>query len=977
MRRWDRVKALFHECQDLDPPARAAWLDAYSADDAELRAEVEGLLRAQARPAQIFARDGSALLQTLIDDDVRPEDFAGRRIGSYRVLRLLGEGGMGQVFLAERQDGDFAQQVALKRMRGDFAGAETRARFLREREILARLVHPHVAQLHDGGVADDGSPYFTLEYVAGEPITRWCDARRLDVRARLALLLQVCSAVAYAHRNLVVHRDLKPSNILVTDEGAVKLLDFGIAKLLETGAEPGLTGTQATMMTREYAAPEQVLGEPITTATDVYALGVLTYELLTGHLPYPKAEAGQTSFAKAIVEYPPEPLGLAWRRAMPPPKDGDEARSSASIAAARAATPDTLRRTLRGDLERIVARALEKSPEARYPTVGTFADDLRAVLEGRPIVGGTRSYRLRKFVRRHWLPLAVGAMAVLAIVAGAAVIAFEARERERAAERALHEAETTAAVKDFLLGLFAGADPRANAGRQVSVRDLLDKGAEHIDKDLSAQPAQQAELKATLGGIYSRLSLYPQAIKLDEEAIAGLDAGGGQAKLAALTVLDLAQSVRANGDGARARKLLDDALARFDALPSPPPDKIIRVLYLRAFVSIGAHRFDDALADANRAESMARRMPDRPEALGDALQAKASSQWGLHAYKDAESELGEAIEAHTKAGSNYKMALGADWQTLALIHSETGRYAEALDLNEKALANARSVMGERHSYVAQMTVSTANDLYHLGQYAEAERRLRLAIATQRELLAPDNPYLGESQNALANVLVRERRYDEAAQAYAAAREVWLKRYGPDFSYVIGVRSDLAMIALAQGRIADAEKDLRDVLAKRKAAHETDVAIDEARLGEAERRNGELNTAIANDTAALGHAAAIHGDGSWEHALAQRYLGTALADAGRLDEAEANLRAAIAFYDGLVGAGDHPLAAATRLTLGEVLARRPASRADGIAMVEHAAGQDERLFGPDDVRTNEARTLLADLRAGKTKASTTMLAMADP
>jgi serine/threonine-protein kinase len=976
MPRWDHVKTLFLEAQDLPDGERASWLAAACGDDASLRDEVEALLHAQAKPAPIFAKNGSGLLDRLLDDDVQPEDFAGRRIGAYKLLKLIGQGGMGQVFLAEREDGDFSQRVALKRMRGDFAGAETRARFLREREILARLVHPHVAQLHDGGVAEDGSPYFTLEYVAGEPITRWCDARQLDVRARIALLLQVCSAVAYAHRNLVVHRDLKPSNILVTDEGAVKLLDFGIAKLLEASPEPGLTGTQATVMTREYAAPEQVLGEPITTTTDVYSLGVLTYELLTGHLPYPKAEAGQTSYAKAIVEYPPEPLGLAIRRAVPPAKDG-EPRSNASIAAARAATPETLRRALRGDLERIVARALEKSPEARYPTIGAFADDLRAALEGRPIVGGTRSYRVRKFVRRHWLPLSAVATAIIAVIAGAAVIAFEARERERAAERALREAETTAAVKDFLLGLFAGADPRANAGKQVSVRDLLDKGAEHIDKDLSAQPALQSELKATLGGIYSRLSLYPQAIKLDEEAIAGLDTAGEHARLAALTELDLAQSVRANGDGVRARALLDDALARLDALPSPPPDNIVRVLYLRAFVSIGAHRFDDALADANRAESMAREHPEHPEMLGEALQAKASAQWGLHAYKDAESELKEAIESHTKAGPGFNMALGADWQTLALIYSETGRYAEALELNEKALANARSVMGEQHTYVAQLTVSTANDLFHLGRYTESERRLRQAIATQRELLPPDSPYLGESQDALANVLVRQRRYDDAEHAYGAAREVWLKRFGADFSYVIGVRSDLAMIALARGNVVDAEKELGDVLAKRKAARETDIAIDEARLGEAERRNGEASSAIASDTAALAAAVAIHGDKSWEHALAQRYLGTALADAGRFDEAEANLRAAIAFYDGLVGTGDHPLAAATRLTLGEMLARQPASRTDGIATVQRAAEQDERLFGASDARTNEARVLLAELRAGKPRTSTSMLAMVDP
>ena len=539
----------------------------------------------------------------------------------------------------------------------------------------------------------------------------------------------------------------------------------------------------------------------------------------------------------------------------------------------------------------------------------------------------------------------------------------------------MREAETTAAVKDFLLGLFAGADPRANGGKQVSVRDVLDKGAEHIDKDLDAQPALQAELKATLGGIYSRLSLYPQAIKLDEEAIAGLDAAGGQDQLAALTELDLAQSVRANGDGARAKTLLDETLKRFDALPSPPPDKIVRVLYMRSFVATGAHHFDEALADANRAESIARAHPERPEVLGDALHAKASAQWGRHAYKDAEAELKEAIDRHAKAGPAFKMALGADRQTLALIYSETGRYAESLELNEKALANARAVMGERHTYVAQMIVATANDLRYLGQYAEAERRLRQAIATQHELLPPDSPYLGESQDALGSVLVAERHYDEAGQVYAAAREVWTKRYGADYSNVVSVRSELAMITLSQGGIDDAEKALRDVLAAREAAHETDIALDEARLGETERRHGELDAAIASGTAALAAAKAIHGETSWEYALAQRYLGTALADAGRFDEAAANLRAAIAFYDGLVGAGDHPLAAATRLTLGEMLARQPGSHAEGIAMIAHAAEQRERLFGADDVRTTEARARLAELRAGKA-APGAMLAMSD-
>jgi serine/threonine-protein kinase len=972
MQRWDRLKDLFLRSQDLAPEARTAWLADACADDPTLRDEVEALLRAQSRPAPIFRHDGNDLLGTLLEDDIRPEDFAGRRIGAYRVLRLLGEGGMGQVFLAERDDGDFAQRVALKRIRADFAGTETRLRFLREREILARLVHPHVAQLHDGGLADDGTPYFTLEYVEGEPITRYCDARKLDVRARLELLLQVCSAVAYAHRNLVVHRDLKPSNILVTHDGIVKLLDFGIAKLLEAGPAAGLTGTQAAVMTREYAAPEQVLGDVITTATDVYALGVLTYELLTGRLPYPKAEAGQTSFAKAIVEHAPEPLSLALRRNT---IAEDDQRTVDSIAAARGATPPALRRLLRGDLERIVFRALEKLPEARYPTVGAFADDLRAVLEGRPILDGTRGDRVRKFVRRHWLALAASATALLVVLGGAGAIAFEARERAREAERALRETATTAAVKDFLLGLFAGADPRANAGKQVSVRDLLDKGAEHIDKDLSAQPALQAELEATLGGIYSRLGLYPQAIALQERSMKGLDASGGRDALAASTELDLATTVRSTGDTARAKTLLSETIARFEALPGPPDPKLVRAFYLRAFAAISARTFDDALADADRAERIARMHPEQPELLADALHAKASAQWGVHDYKDAEAELKEAIEIHRAHGNH--VALGSDQQTLALIYSETGRYREALALNEDVLAQARSVMGERHPYVAHVMVSTGNDLYSLGRYAEAEKRLRQAYATQRELLETDSPYFAETQEALGSVLMQERRYDEAEQSYVLARDIWSKRYGANYGYAIGTRSSLAWIALSRGQVAAAEQALRQILADRETIHDTDVAVDEARLGEAERRNGETDAALASEQVALSNATGIHGATSWESAIAERYLGLALADAGRLDQAETNLRAAIAYYDGLVDGSDHPLAATTRLVLGEVMARRTTEHADAIKTVERATQQRERLFGASDARAQEARALLVDLRTGKARTTASALAMTDP
>ncbi|HKE49032.1 MAG TPA: serine/threonine-protein kinase, partial [Rhodanobacteraceae bacterium] len=928
MSRWERVKTLFAEGRDVPAAARGAWLAQACQDDPALRDEVEALLRAHDDPTSLLSGDGSDLLDKLIAEDEPADALIGTRIGPYRLLRLVGEGGMGQVFLAERRDGDFSQRVALKRIRGDFGGAEAHVRFLREREILARLVHPHIAQLHDGGLAADGLPYFTLEYVDGVPITRYCDARALDLRTRLALMLQVCAAVAYAHRSLVVHRDLKPSNILVDDEGQVKLLDFGIAKLIEDAPGTTLTGTHAGVMTREYAAPEQVLGEPITTATDVYALGVLTYEILTGRMPYPDAEAGRVGYAKAIVEQPPTLPSHVLRK----PLDGDSprARPAETIAAQRATTAPQLQRTLRGDLDRVLLRALEKSPDARYPTVGAFADDLRAYLDGRPLRGGTRAYRVRKFARRHWLPLAATATAALAVLLGSTIVAFEARERANAAERALREAETTAAVKDFLLGLFAGADPRQNAGKTPGVRDLLDKGALHIDHDLGAQPALQAELKGVLGGIYSRLGLYPQAMKLQEDAIAGLDRAGGQETLAAITVLDYATTVRASGDPERARPILSESIARFDALPSPPLGRLVYALYLRAFVAIGEHRFDDALVDAGRAESIARAHPDKPSMLGDALHAKASAQWGLHDYKDAEVELKEAIEKHVAAGPTSRMAAGADRQTLALIYSETGRYDEALPLTEAVLANAREVMGEKHPYVAQAMVATANDLFNLGRYAEAEQRLRAALAMQRELLAPDSYYFADTLRALGIVLFEERKLDEAESSLVQAKDLLTKRYGADYSNVLDVQSALAMVALARGRADAAEGALRRLVADRERTHDTNVAMDKARLAEAERRNGRVDAAIADAGAALANATEIHGAKSWEAATAQRSLGLALADAGRTDEAATALRAAIAYYDGLAPGGDHPLAATTRLALGEVLARGPSTHAEGLA-----------------------------------------------
>ena len=351
--RWQRIKQLFHEAQQVPDDRRHAWAVKTCGDDAALLDELLVLLAPPKMTSDIFDIGLPRALDRMVPSG-SAADRNGERIGAWRLLRLLGEGGMGRVYLAERAQGDFAQHVALKLVRAELINASVRERFVHERSVLARLQHPNIAQLHDGGVADDGAPYFTLEFVEGEPITRFCDKHALGLRARLELVKQVCAAVIYAHRNLIVHRDLKPSNIFVSDDGVVKLLDFGIAKALTPDVEAADTATQSRLMTPQYAAPEQVLGEPVTTATDVYAIGVLIYELVSGRLPYARADAGATTWSKAAVEEPPEPV---WRAPSRSAVTHDASPGDA-LAQSRGVSLPALRRALRGDLDRILQRAL-------------------------------------------------------------------------------------------------------------------------------------------------------------------------------------------------------------------------------------------------------------------------------------------------------------------------------------------------------------------------------------------------------------------------------------------------------------------------------------------------------------------------------------------------------------------------------------------------------------------------------------------
>jgi serine/threonine-protein kinase len=496
-----RADDLFEAALEVAEAERGAWLERACGGDAALRHEVEELLAAHALSRGILDARAAA----------SPSAPGLRRIGPYRVHRELGRGGTGVVYLAERDDGQFRRLVAIKLLRGSPDAEELRSRFLAERQILASLDHPNIAQLLDAGVTDGQLPYLVMEYVEGLPITTYCDRHRLDVKARLRLFQSVCAAVHHAHRNLVIHRDLKPSNILVTASGQVKLLDFGIAKLQNPvlgGVPLAVTRTDVRVTTPEYASPEQVRGEPLSTASDIYALGVVLYELLTGSRPHGAPGGGSAGELAGLIDArePVRPsMAVALRQGGAEDGRGgaDGALTPAAVAAARDTTPERLSRALKGDLDAIVMMALRSEPSRRYGSADLLAEDVRRYLEGQPVLAhkGSRRYYARKYLERHRAVAAVAALAALSLASGAGLAVWQAgvarTERDRAelaraeteaaprqAEQALRHSEEVTA---FLVGLFEAGDPAASAGDLVTARDLLGRGMARIEA-LSGSP---------------------------------------------------------------------------------------------------------------------------------------------------------------------------------------------------------------------------------------------------------------------------------------------------------------------------------------------------------------------------------------------------------------------------------------------------------------------------------------------------------
>ncbi len=775
--RWQRLAPLLDEALDLPPTARAAFLDVTcvgpdGTPDAALRTDLENLLAADEEAGDFLDDSAADWAATVLEDIERataePTLGVGEQVGPYRIVRAHGQGGMGTVYLAERADGQFEQQVALKLIRPGMGRHEILRRFLQERQILARLQHPNIARLLDGGITESGQPYFAMEFVDGEPITDYCDTRRLDLDERLHLFRAVAEAVAYAHRNLVVHRDLKPSNILVTTEGdgppTVKLLDFGIAKLLhETDSEDTLIETRAGLqvMTPEYAAPEQVRGDPVTTATDIYALGVALYELLTGHRPYYFERRSPAEIERVVCEQEPErPSAVVGRTQSVRLADGTmDTLTPSAVAAARATPENRLRRRLSGDLDTILLKALRKEPHRRYASAEVLVDDLRRYQAGHPVMARkeTVGYRVGKFVQRHRMGVATTLVVVGLIVAGL----MGTMTQTRAAAR---EAERTAAVKDFLVSLFELSDPAEGPGPEVSAQDLLTQGTARVEDELAGEPALQAEMMTVLGNIYVKQGNFEQAQSLLERALALRRSVYGPENA------EVAASLHALGEL---------ALDRSDFAAAEQQSRA--ALAMRQKV-LGAHHPDVAVTMGQLALALLRKGQ----------------------YDEAEPLFREALVI-SRAHHGYTHREVADLlNDFVLLRRAQGRYDDAERLARESLALYRMLLGDDHLTTATAMNNLATVLRDQDKLDEAEALYRQVLAINQKRLGEDHPYIATVTNNLASILIERGAYDEAEGLLQRVMALDLRKFGPKHRYIALVQRHLAEVNLARGDLGEAE-----------------------------------------------------------------------------------------------------------------------------------------------------------------------------
>lgn len=833
--RWQTIKRIFQSVLDVPEADRAAALDRLAEDDDELRAEVESLLANHQTDS--FIEPPNSIRVAAAMENAESKSRVGRMVGAYRLVRVLDAGGMGHVYLAERADGQFEKQVAVKVIRRSVDTPELRQRFQNEQRALAGLDHPNIAKLLDGGVTGDGLSYLVMEYVSGRPIDIYCDENRLDLHQRLTLFRTVCAAVHFAHQRLIVHRDLKPGNIFVTENGTPMLLDFGIAKLIDDEDADSAQTAPATMsfMTPQYASPEQIRGQRITTSTDVYSLGVILFELLTGQKPYRVQSSAPHELATIICEQPPVRPSTAVRttttRRRSQKTDGTQTIRAMGSDAVR------LRRRLAGDLDNIVLMALRKEPGRRYGSVEQFSEDIRRYLDGLPIIArkDTFTYRTAKFVRRN-RPAVIAAAVVVMSFVGGIIGTSVALVRVRDAK------DKTQLMNEYLQQMLAEANV-SETGRDMTLREVLDRAADRVGVDFASHPEIEAAVRETIGNAYVSLRHANKAIEQLERSLAlrrdvfgepsievarslhllsnaqliagdyktaedtsakGIDMRrkllGADDMETARMLSDLAVIVKERGDYDHAEQLYRKALALTERFATGPDVDVASNLNNLAVLLKLEGRLDEADQLYQRAYEINR------EIFGDEHYITINAMSNLATLRLAQGRSRDARELFEKTLALYRKTISPDHPRVAIAANNfafllmsLGEYDQAESLYRESLEVNRKVFGEDHARTGTSLHNLARLLGIKGEFAEAERLCREGLKIREVSLGADHPVVATSHDGLGNILLDEGKLAEAAEQIESAMRIRKRVYAEDHVDLAISHVSVARLALARNQ----------------------------------------------------------------------------------------------------------------------------------------------------------------------------------
>jgi eukaryotic-like serine/threonine-protein kinase len=954
--RWQQVRAALHEALELDLESRSAFLAAIGANDGDLRGEVESL---------IAAHDGAG--DTFMSSPPAADTRLGRRVGPYQLVEEIGSGGMGEVYRATRIDDEYQKQVAIKLVRIGQDSAFVVDRFKNERQILASFEHTNIARLLDGGTTVDGLPYFVMELVVGEPIDQYCNRHKLDTTARLRLFLQVCAAVQYAHQRLIVHRDLKPNNILVGADGAPKLLDFGIAKILEPG-EISATPHHATvfrLLTPSYASPEQIKGEPITTACDVYSLGVVLYELLTGYRPDGTTGSTPSPVSPTVGGVDPKKPSSVVRRAETWPRAAAAVAHSTSetVSALRDGSPQKLSRRLRGDLDNIVLMALRTNPARRYDSVERFAQDIHRHLEHLPVIARTPTlgYRARSFIVRYRIAVAAAALIALALLGGIIMTERQVRIAQNALSRARDESRASNQAMDYLASLFDAASPDKTGGKTIEPRTLIDQGQGQIDAHFADRPLMRARMLAAVGSLYCKIGLTEQCSRDIEQALAIQKANPGSDPLVlAQFQYRLANAYNSAGRADEAIALLNGALPVFQAQRPRDDRETAAALYEFGQAHIANHQPAEAIAVLEQARTLLSdgRGNDTLDSA-DTLGALAIAYGEKSLWSDAATLAASRVALVGRSlGTDhvrYFDALNDD----AEVASQAGHYDVAEQDWRQVIDGYVRVFGRTSAKSIDAELSLADALFRRDRLRESIEWFQRAVDDSRLAGALDRAQYQGALGGLSQVLWQYGDYSSAEAAAHEAHQVSQRMHGP-------TPSDAAVSAFRWGHLLAFVGEARRAVELLEPDMPGDPQVLQIRryqglrlfwLGDCYREMGDDTLAAQTYDQAIELYQSLKQPQSVTMNMAYEAKGLLRVRERRFAEAVPLLRLAIAGYGSTQFVPDGPAIAAAKVELAGSLLEL-GQGAEAQSLIAEAGAIVDRELAP----THRARIMLARLRA---------------